>query len=89
MLSSMSHSSPPTPSTHSTLQCPEGGRPTWIACCNFCLGGNCHSSGSGSDSDSCCSSCRGSPPRLYLDRLWGSYELLLDLLLLDVLIGIT
>lgn len=31
----------------------------------------------------------GSPPRLYLDRLWGSYELLLDLLLLDVLIGIT
>lgn len=28
-------------------------------------------------------------PCPYLDRLWGSYELLLDLLLLDVLIGIT
>lgn len=28
-------------------------------------------------------------PRAYLDRLWGSYEVLLDLLLLDVLVAIT
>lgn len=42
--------SPPPPKCPQYLAVSERRRPTWIACCSFCLGGNCHSSGSGSGS---------------------------------------